>query len=926
VRSIPSLPRSFFRLLAAALLIGAPAALRAQARASNSGSVIASIVRPVARAGVKQGDIKIDGHIDEAAWDAAPVIKGFIESEPLEGVTPPHDTEVRILFDDEAMYVAARMWDRPDSIRKVLLRRDERGTFMDWFGFSIDPERDGRTGYEFRITAAGEQQDIYVSDDNVEDANWNAVWESAVASDDQGWMAEIRLPLSQIRYPSTGGVQTWAINLHRRRAANVELSHFSLESKRLTGLVSQFGSIEDVHVPPAVRHIEARPYVLSSYHNGPAPAGDPFFDGTETSGRIGSDFRLGLGSAFTFDATVNPDFGQVEADPAVINLTAFETRFEEKRPFFVEDAQVFNFGLSGGSNQLYYSRRIGRPPHLTGPGDADFLDLPAAATILGAAKLTGRTAHGLSVGGLTAVTGAESGRAFWSADQRLVTFRAEPRTEFGVASVKQDYRRGLSQIGAIVTGLHRDLPGSGEFNALPGRAFTAGGRFDQQWDDRRWKLFGFLAGSRVEGSNAALIALQRSSIHYFQRPDATRARVDSSATSMTGAEWRLELDRQNTKNWTGAVWTAGLTKGFDVNELGFSTNRERLDGGARLGYRELKARYLRDYNVSVSSVYNFSWEALDHASEWSSWRRAYTNGNLNFTSSFSFRGYQTGSFNLGFTPDLYSRTATRGGPVMIQPGNLNGKLGYGTDRRNATSVSGSVSWAGNQRNAGHDVVFDATLSLRPSHAIQVTVNPNLELKQDASQYVATYTPSSTAAADLPFQPTFGRRYLFGDLDQKTVGVELRANYTISPTLTFQMYAQPLLSSGDFTAYKQLSAASSFDFRRFTEGTATRIVNRTVCSGGSICRDDGGTEYVDFDSDGLPDYTFKDQDFNVRSLVGNAVLRWEYRPGSAVFVVWQRQQDDQVQVGDFRFGRDLSALMRTPAHNRFIVKVNYWLGL
>lgn len=868
-------------VVAGLLLLASPSAAQ-QGSSPTDGAVTPSSPRPATRAGTKVGDIRIDGRIDEAAWRSAPVTSGFVQREPDEGMPAGRDTEVRVLFDDDAMYVAAHMWEHPDSITKVLLRRDGRGAFMDWFGISVDPNLDRRTGYQFKISAAGSQQDLFISDDTREDSAWNAVWESAVSSDSRGWHLEVRIPLSQIRYESTAEPQTWGLNFVRRRAIVVERSSFSLDSRRINGTVSQYGTLEGVRVPGTVRRIEARPYVLSSLHNGPAATDDPFFDGNDVAARIGSDFRVGLGSSFTLDATINPDFGQVDADPAVINLSAFETRFQERRPFFVEDAQVFDFGLSGGQNELFYSRRIGRSPHGDGPSDADFTEVPDAATIVGAAKLTGRTASGLSLGGLVAMTQAENGQASFDTDGSLEEFRAEPRTQYGVVSARQDFRDGQSQVGLIATALHRDLPSDGSFDDLPDQAYSAGVRFDHQWGDRGWKLAGFLAGSHVMGSPDAMVSLQRSSVHYFQRPDGTRARVDSTAISLSGAEWRLQLDRQNTDHWTGSIWTAGVTKGFDVNDLGFSTTRERLDGGARIAYRELRpGRILRDYNLRLNTVYNFSWEALDDAGDWNSWRRAYTNGNFSFNANATFLSYRRANLNLSFRPDTYSRSATRAGPVMIEPEGLSAGVGFGTDRRKPTSVNTDFSYRFGSRGSGDDYSLSANVELRPSPNVRINLEPEFSVRRDAAQYV-------TSTDAVAYEPTFGRRYLFGDFEQKSFGFEVRTDYTLSPALSFQLYAQPLLSSGDYTAYKQLARPSSFDFVSLTQGTAASGNGIVTCTGGSICRDAAGDQHVDFDGDGVTDYQFGDRDFNVRSLVGNAVLRWEYRPGSTIFLVWQRR--------------------------------------
>ena len=840
-------------------------------------------------------------------------------SEPEEGIPAGQPTEVRLLLDDDAIWVAARMFEAdPDDVRGLLMRRDERGAFFDWFGVSLDPNRDLRTGYAFRVNAAGVQQDLYMFDDSGEDTNWNAVWESAVSRDAQGWSVEIRIPLSQIRYESSPGPQTWGINFHRRRVVAGELSHFSLESRRRSGLVSQFGTLENVRVPASVRRIEARPYVLSSLRRGPAEPGNPFFDGSDMGGRVGSDFRVGLGSAFTLDATVNPDFGQVEADPAQINLTAFETFFDEQRPFFVEDGQIFDFRLSGGPNQLFYSRRIGSEPRGDAPTGAAAAETPDAATILGAAKLTGRTSGGLSMGALLALTQAESGRAAFSGEPELRSFAAEPRTEYGAFAASQDLNGGMTQVGGIVTLLHRGLPASGDFDDLTREAYSTGIRFEHLWDDRQWRLNGFLAASHVRGEPEALLAIQRSSNHYFQRPDATRADVDSAATAMSGAEWRLQLDRQNTEHWTGAVWLAQVTKGFEINDLGFSGTRERLDGGFRIGYRDIRpGRYFREYNINFNNFHNFSHEALDDVGALSSWQTAYTNGSFNLGGSVTFLNFHAMNGNVSYRADRYSRTATRGGPLMIEPGGIGWRLGVNSDRRSMLSLNAGINYDRGARDSGRDFTVDGGISVRPSSAVSLQLRPRYSVQSDGGQYV-------TQTSAVPYAPTFGRRYFFADIDRKTVSLETRANYTFSPTLTFQLFAQGLLSSGDYVRYKQLAEPASFAFQTQGAGYATRVNGMVVCAGGTICELEGA-QHVDLDGDGASDFSFRDRDFNVRSLIGNAVLRWEYRPGSTVFLVWQRQQNASVNLGDFDFRRDVDALWGIPADNRFILKMNWWLG-
>ena len=857
------------------------------------------------QARIRTGEIRIDGVIEESAWDAADVATGFVQAEPIEQAKATEETEVRLLIDDEAIYVSARMWDsEPEQIVRQLLRRDERGPFFDWFGISIDPNHDRRTAYSFDVSAAGVQQDRYVFDDQFEDVTWNAVWESAVSIDSLGWSVEYRIPLSQIRYAPVDGPRKWGIQYTRRRTASAEMTNYVFMSRRKEeGITSRYATLENVVVPASVRRIEARPYILSGYHDGPVEDGNPFFDGSATETRIGSDFRLGLGSGFTLDATVNPDFGQVDADPAQINLTAFETFNGERRPFFVEDAQLFDFNLSGGQNQLFYSRRIGRSPHASAPDDADFSTIPDAATILGAAKLTGRTAGGLAMGGLAAVTGAETGRAFFLNDGKTVEFAAEPRTEYAVLSAQQDLKGGASQLGAIATVLHRDLGADGIFDFLPSQAYNAGVRFEHQWNDRGWRLNGFLAASHVRGTPDAMVRVQRASNHYFQRPDAPSLAVDSAATTFTGASWRLQLDRQNTRHWTGSIWTSEITPGFEINDLGFSSARERFEGGARFGYREVRpGKHFRDYNFNFMTFYNFSHDGLDGAFGWDTWRKAYTGGTFNLSSRATFLNFNNVDMSVSWQPDTYSRVATRGGPIMIEPGNKGFRAGFGTDRRHALSVNTGINASQGSLGSGHEFSADGSVNYRPNSQLVLQLRPEYSIQTDRGQYV-------TSTSAVSYAPTFGRRYLFGDLERKTFSLETRADYTFSPTLTLQVYAQPLISSGDYVRYKQLVTPATYDFQ---------VLNPTL----TASRD----QQLDFDGNGSTDYTFADKDFNVRSLIGSAVLRWEYRPGSTIFLVWQRQQQGDGTLGDFDFGRDVDALWSAPADNRFMLKMNYWLGL
>ncbi len=861
--------------------------------------------------------IAIDGRLDDADWLVAPAAGGFVQQKPVEGARAEHDTRVQVAYDDHSIWVAARMFDaEPQSIARQLVRRDDLGT-ADWIGVGFDPDLDRRTGYAFILQASGVQADQYLFNDGDDDGAWDAVWESAVRIDSLGWVAEMRIPLSQIRYEASSDPRDWGITFVRSRVASNEESHFALISRTQEGVVSQFGRLTGVRIASAPRRIEVRPYTLAGLSRLPGDEGNPFHDATEPTARAGFDVKVGLGSQFTVDATINPDFGQVEADPAVINLTAYETFFQERRPFFVEGSELFDYGLSGGG-RLFYSRRIGREPHRGDPGGADFTEVPEAATILAAAKVTGRTSNGFSLGALATVTARETGRAFFGDDGRTERFTAEPRTEYGVLRARRDFRDGESTFGAILTGLRRELPADGSFAALPTEAFAGGIDWEHSWGDRTWAIFGYAAGTHVRGDSLAMIRIQRSSNHWFQRPDSRRTSVDSSRTSLTGLDWRATFEKRRGQHWTGAVWLAQVTPGFEVNDLGFSSRQEVLDGGARIEYQEIEPGELfREYALELSTFHNFSYDLLDDVGSADAWKRSHVRGSIGAEGEFQFLNYWGLGLDLSYRPEMMDRTATRGGPLMRSPASWSFEMGGSTDFRRKLVVEAGFEVNRGAEDSGSQAEVGLEIRYRPSDRVELSLEPAFGKGRTGMQYVG-----STGA--LPYAPTYGRRYVFGDLERREFSLETRVEVSFTPRLSLQIYAQPLLSSGDYTAYKQLTAAERYAFDVFEEGTPF-TGGRIGCVGGRTCVDDG-TRWVDFDGDGTADWSFRDRPFNVRSLIGNAVLRWEFRPGSTIYLVWQRFQEDEQQIGDFDFRRDADALLRSPSSNVFMVKMSWWIGM
>ena len=487
---------------------------------------------------------------------------------------------------------------------------------------------------------------------------------------------------------------------------------------------------------------------------------------------------------------------------------------------------------------------------------------------------------------------------------------------YGVARLQQDLRGGDTQLGGIVTTTRRSNPADGSLDFLASEAYTGGVDFEHRWSNRTWAFTAWAAGSVVRGDEAAMLRLQRAANHRFQRPDALRESIDSTATSLTGASWRVSFGKERGDRLTWSLWTGGVTPGFEVNDIGFSTATEQIDFGARLNWAQITPQGpFRSYNISMFTFHDLSREILEPEV---GFRDALKSSAVRFDLRGEFLNLWGFRGDFSYSPETADYGGTRGGPVMLDPGGIRFNTNWNTDRRKPIVVTLRAGGSRGADDSGSSVTLGGGVEFRPTPTVEVQLNPSWSRSNTVSQYV-------TSTSTLAYEPTFGRRYLFADLDRESVSMETRVNVSLTPTLTFQLYAQPLISSGDYVTYRQLEDTRSFDFRDFQPGTPGEADGRITCAGGDICFVDG-RQYIDFDGDGATDYDLSDRDFNVRSLIGNAVLRWEYRPGSTLFLVWQRQQRGRASVGDFDFGRDFDALWGLESANTFIVKFDYWLPL
>lgn len=866
---------------------------------------------------VPNGSVTIDGVLDEESWGAMEPATDFRQTEPFDGEPSGARTEAWVLYDEANLYVGARMYeDDVSEIVRQLTPRDDTPANVDYIDISIDPDYDRTSAYLFRVTAAGVQRDEFLHHDTEPDAAWNSTWESAVGEAEDSWTAEIRIPLSQIRVNPSTDPQVWGVDFIRRRAAAGERSIWAWRPRTVNGRVSRFAQLQNMVFPKQERLFEVIPYVMGRLDVAPAEAGNPFFSGKEWSANAGVDIRYGLGASFIVDATFNPDFGQVDADPQVINLTAFETELEERRPFFTRDDRIFDFSLSGGD--LIQSRRIGRAPQGEAPDGYDFHEVPLETSILGAAKVTGTTYGGLTVGVLGALTAREFGRAHKVSTGETIRFEAEPRTFYGVVRVQQDWRGGQSNAGVTGTVVRRDLPQDGTLDFLPSQAFSGGVNFVHTWGDREWTLWGFLAGTHVQGSTEAITRLQRSSRHYYQRPDQNYLHFDPTRTSLSGLEWRLEFERLSAEHWTGAIWLAQRTPGYDPNDIGFYNATERLDGGVSLTYSEpVPGTVFRNYSISATSVHNWRHSAAYDIFSADAWGHAHKAGRFTLETEANFMNFWSVETDYTYRPAMLSDTLTRGGPLMVNPGSHNFTFLVNSDQRQYIALEFENTLEDNMRGGG-TILSRIGMNARPTNGLTLNLDFQYKAIRDTRQFVSAVT-------DPAYTPTYGVRYFFGNLHRKEFSIEAGIDWILSPTLSIRAFARPLFSSGNFRAYKQLDSAGNFDFQRFPEGDAVIAGNTVSCVGGTLCRNEGRI-HIDYSGDGVADTSFRDQNFNVNSMIGSVVIRWEYSPGSQIFFVWQQNREHLDIYGNFDLQRDARSLFEASGEHAFIIKATRWFNL
>lgn len=858
---------------------------------------------PEVRAIPLQGEFRLDGRLDDAVWLAALPATEFRQNQPEEGKPATQRTEVRFAFDAAAIYVGARMFDDRGAagVQTRLMRRDA-DVNTDYVQVIFDTYHDHIGRLFFLVNPSGVKNDangLGGGGDN----SWDPVWEVKTVIDSLGWTAEMRIPFAQMRFPATRAEQTWGLQIWRQENRLNELSQWAFWGLQEQGGPPRFGHLTGLVVQGAPGRAEIMPYVVGRSANVPVQdAADPFEDPHALDGRGGLDARVLLTSNLTLNATVNPDFGQVEVDPAVVNLSAFETFFEERRPFFIEGAGYFGFGglscyfcSNVSSLSMFYTRRVGRSPQMTGNAFASggqYADLPENTTILGAAKLTGRTPSGWSIGLLDAVTRRERA-TFERADSTRGEATVEPLSNYFVGRVAKDLRSGATVIRAMGTSVWRDLDDPFVEARLSRHSEALGLSTDMWFGKRDYRLMAQIAGTQVTGSASAIARLDTSSARYLQRPDRDGAPYAPGRTSMAGLGAYTRFSHE-TGHMLWEVSSNIRTPSFENNDISFLSQAD---------YYWMSANVLPQWTTPTKTYRNLFFIA--GGQQRYNFDGDLTDRQLQLYASMQLLNYWNGNVFYIYRPSLLDDRLSRGGPVLKRPGVNVWSINLSSDwRKNVYAEAGS------EVNRDGDGFWDwsayLNLRLQPASNISITFGPSYFRGTTGVQFVGSVSdPTATAFYD--------RRYIFADLFQKSISMNTRFNVTFSPNLTLELFLQPLISSGAYSRFKEFAAPRGLTRLVYGEDIGTAVRTDSV----RIDPDGGGP---------AAPFAFAEPDFTFRSLRGNAVLRWEYRPGSTLFLVWARSGESSLSRGVLDFGEDARALFRGPSENIFLIKVSYWLGL
>jgi hypothetical protein len=828
----------------------------------------------------------IDGKLDDECWKKGTWAGDYHQFVPNEGAKPTYPTELNIQYDDKYLYVAFRAFDgEPDKIVRMSGVRDE--TVGDMVGITLDSYRDYRTGFEFTITAWGQKVDLVLFNPMNWDFNWNAVWKGKVGMEDSAWVAELEVPLSQLRY-SNQDEQVWGMHTWRWISRIQEESNWERQSKTGPGMLYNFGELRGISGLKKSRRLEVMPFILGDLKTMEKEPGNPFTEnGKIWGGNLGLDAKIGISSNFTVDLTVNPDFGQVESDPSVMNLTAFETFYEEKRPFFLEGLTIFNYDFDEQS--LFYSRRIGHAPSLNiVPGVNEFVSSPDKTTILSALKFSGTTSKGLSVGFIQSLASNEFARlndVSGNKSKRIV----EPLTSYSVARIQKGYNAGNTVIGGMVTSTNRFIDDN-SLSFLSKNGITGGVDLLHHWKDKEFYLDAKLLGSYISGSTQAITLLQESSSRYYQRPGADYLHYDTTSTSLSGFGGKFKIGKGSKGLWKYSAGISWLSPGLELNDLGYMQEADRIN-------QENVINYFVNKPVSLFHTYSIN---LEQFNSWN-FNGSYLGSGGHLNASAEFTNNWTVGANVIYHSSAIDPRRLRGGPEMIMPSSMMtfGQVKTDPSKRFIVDFEGRYEKFGNNTGAVYEL--GPGISVRPLSSLKIGVKASYSQNHDELQYVTTKDYLDE------------KRYILGTIDQKTLGMTFRVDLNLSPEFSIQYYGSPFFSRGSFS-----------DFKRITEPTAKNYDNRFVLYENTQFN---GAEYLlDDNNDMVADYSFGNPDFNFYEFRSNLVAKWEYRLGSFIYLVWTSNRTGSNELSNSSIGDSYRQLRDVFPNNIFLIKLSYWFSL
>ncbi|PIS27685.1 MAG: hypothetical protein COT43_09215 [Candidatus Marinimicrobia bacterium CG08_land_8_20_14_0_20_45_22] len=843
--------------------------------------------------------ITIDGRMTESAWSLAPEGKAFIQRDPDEGKSSTERTTFKVLYDDRNLYICVVAYDsEPSKIRGMLTRRDTDSP-SDWIGISIDSYNDNRTAFEFGINAAGVKYDVMRFDDESQDFNWDAIWDGASNIDSAGWIAEFRIPFKELRF-SDDNNDGWGINFMRIISRKNEETYWVSIPKNESGWVSHYGRLTGISSIPKQKRIYIAPYLTAGSTTSQDLVTEIHSEKYDRASNIGADIKYGLTNNLTLDMTINPDFGQIEADPGEFNLTAFESYLPEKRPFFTEGNNIFSSKLGFGDGDesltsLFYSRRVGRAPHRVladeDDNDTTWTEDPKMTSILGAAKVTGKTINGWSIGLINAITDKEVGKFIYQSG-RTEWETIEPLTNYSILRFQKDFRNGQTTIGGMATATLRKIDNP-NLEFLHDRALTSGIDFSHQFLNHRYMIEGTFSASNIHGRPEAILQTQLSPRRYFQRLDARHVRIDSSRTSLTGTAYKFTLEKTGGKHWQWATGVLSYSPEFEINDVGYIRQVDQTLEFEWIGYSErTPGKWYRNYNFNISQ-----WNIWDYEPKYLGWGSS-TNFSIEFLNYWeAWCGVQNNSRGI-------SNDALRGGPSFLVPGRTNFWLGVNSDSRK--KIFGELKfsgWSTTDQSVG--MTISPELVFRLTTNLKATLNPTFQSEYDSWRWV-----------DNVEDATGNRHYIFAEMHQKTFSCIVRLDFTLTPNLSVQFYGEPFLTAGNYqnfteAAYPRMGHFQD-QFRDFSSNEVTYFPNDKQFG-------------VDNDSDGSYEYRFSKPDFHYKQFRCNLVIRWEYLPGSLLYLVWSNGLTNANGTGTFDLRHDIRELFSTSPENVLIVKLSYLLN-